>query len=61
MIVETIDPNSGAILFKKDKEGLTLEKAVEDIEFLKKENTALKRRITMLDNKLNSLITKGDS
>lgn len=54
MIVETIDPNSGAILFKKDKEGLTLDQAVEDIASLKKEITALKRRMTMLENKLNS-------
>ena len=54
MIIETIDPNSGALLFKKDKEGLTLEEAVEDIALLKKEITSLKKRLTTLENKLNS-------
>ena len=35
MIVEKIDPNSGAILFKKDRESQNLETALKDIEELK--------------------------
>lgn len=54
MIIEEIDPNSGAILFKKDKESQTLEDAVKSIESLKKEITALKRRLTILENSSNT-------
>lgn len=41
MIIEKVDPNSGAILFKKDKESTDLERALKEIEELKKRVTIL--------------------
>lgn len=50
MIKEVIDPNSGAILFKKDEESLTLEDAVKRIESLENKCKSLEKRIKTLEN-----------
>lgn len=41
-VVEKIDPHSGAILFKKDKESKDIENALKEIE-------DLKRRVRILE------------
>ena len=48
MIKEVIDPNSGAILFKKDEESLTLEYAVKRIESLETKCKNLEKRLKTL-------------
>lgn len=53
MIVEVVDKNSGAILFKKDKESLTLEAVVKELEELKKKNSKLEKRIKALEESLS--------
>lgn len=51
MIKEVLDKGSGAILFKKDPESLTLEEVVKRVEKLEKENKELKKRIKSLEDK----------
>lgn len=50
MIKEVIDKGSGAILFKKDSESLTLEEVVKRLDKLEKENKELKKRIKSLED-----------
>lgn len=50
MIKEVLDKGSGAILFKKDPESLTLEEVVKRVEKLEKENKELKKRIKSLED-----------
>ena len=49
MIVEVKDPATGAILFKKDKESLTLEDLVKRVSDLEKKNKQLEKRIKTLE------------
>lgn len=53
MIVEKIDPNSGAILFKKDKESINLEKALKRID-------ELEARVGVLEALISDIIIKVD-
>lgn len=54
MIVEVQDPESGAILFKKDKESLTLEDLMKRVVDLEKKNKQLEKRIKSLEDKEES-------
>lgn len=48
-IREVVDKRSGAILFKKDKESITLEQAVKTIAEMQKTITTLEKRIKKLE------------
>lgn len=48
-IQEKVDPVSGAILFKKDKESITLKQAVVQIEKLQKTIISLEKRLKKLE------------
>lgn len=50
MINEVIDKGSGAILFKKDNESLTLEEAVKRLDILEREYKSLEERIKLLED-----------
>jgi chaperonin cofactor prefoldin len=52
MIKEVIDKGSGAILFKKDSESLTLEDLMKRVDRLESENNKLKKRIEILEKGL---------
>lgn len=54
-LVEKIDKHSGAILFKKDKESLSLEKAIKQIDELQKTITSLEKRVKKLEKTIESL------
>lgn len=48
-IREVVDKRSGAILFKKDKESLTLEQAVKQIAEMQKTINSLEKRVKKLE------------
>lgn len=50
MIVEQVDPNSGAILFKKDRESLLLEELKNTVDSLVSTIENLEYRISLLEN-----------
>lgn len=59
MIVEKVDPVSGAVLFKKDKESKDLEYAMQKIEELTKVTESQDKRIKKLENRLKTLDEKS--
>ena len=60
MTREVIDKDSGAILFKKDDESLTLEEAVKRLDILEREYKRLEERIKLLEDSSKQWI-KEDS
>ena len=56
MINEVLDPHSGAILFKKDKESLTIERLEEKVKKLESDNTELFRRVGQLEEMIKGLL-----
>lgn len=55
MIEEYKDPNSGAIIFRKDKESKALDDVLALTAELKKKCASLERRCSSLENKIKTL------
>ena len=49
MIIEKVDKHSGAILFKRDKESITLESLVKEVDSLRKKVNKLERTVKKLE------------